>query len=154
MTSDDASSTPLPSSTPPATSSDDQAIGPGQAGSVVGAGAGQSPLPFENLQVPAPAIAAPPGGARWLAFGSILIGGLLGGLIGYGTVDVMAGGGLWAPVGGILGAAIGAIGVGIVAGLTLRAMNEWRAVHHPEAGDRPGGRHRGSSSDRSGAVES
>lgn len=95
--------------------------------------ASDTALPFEGLEPPAPLTTDPPTGARWLAFGSILVGGLLGGMIGYGTADVMGGSDVVVGLGAVLGAAIGAIGVGIVAGLTLRAMNEWHAVHHPEA---------------------
>jgi hypothetical protein len=36
-------------------------------------------------------------------------------------------------VGGLVGGVSGAVGVGIIAGLTLRAMNEWSSVRHPEA---------------------
>ena len=93
-------------------------------------------LPFAGLLAPEPLTSAPPVGARFLAFGSILVGGLLGALIGYGTAELMAGSGLWAGLGAVLGGAIGAVGVGIVASLTLRAMNEWRAVQHPEAGSK------------------
>lgn len=92
-----------------------------------------SPVPFEDLRIPAPTRAAPPLGARVAAFGGILVGGLLGGLIGYGTADLMSAGSAgWAVVGLLVGALAGAIGVGIVAGLTLRAMNEWKATVHPE----------------------
>jgi len=94
-----------------------------------------STVPFEGLQAPAPLPADPPTGARWLAFASILIGGLLGGMIGYGTADVMGGSSAIIGLGAIAGAVIGAVGVGIVAGLTLRAMNEWHAVRHPEASE-------------------
>ncbi|MGF1600151.1 MAG: hypothetical protein ACFCVK_25140 [Acidimicrobiales bacterium] len=92
-----------------------------------------SPLPFEDLRAPQPITAQPPGVARWLAFGSILLGGLLGGLIGYATADLMTSGGLLSALGAIGGGAAGAAGVGVVAGLTLRAMNEWRPVAHPES---------------------
>lgn len=102
-----------------------------------------SPVPFQDLRIPAPTRAAPPLGARVAAFGGILVGGLLGGLIGYGTADLMSGGsGGWAVVGLLVGALAGAIGVGIVAGLTLRAMNEWTATVHPEDARSTGGRRR------------
>lgn len=70
----------------------------------------------------------PPTGARVLAFVAILVGGLCGGLIGYGFVELqcidhdcttLAG------AAGLLGAVIGAVGVGVVAVLALRAMAEW-----------------------------
>ena len=72
--------------------------------------------------------ALPSTGARVLAFVAILVGGLCGGLIGYGFTDLqctdecttLAGGA------GLLGAVVGAAGVGVVAILALRAMGEWR----------------------------
>lgn len=99
---------------------------------------GQLPIadasfPFENLQIPRPLDATPPSRARWLAFGSIIVGGLLGGLIGYGTGDLLGESSVWGGVGALIGATFGAAGVGVVATLTLRAMNEWHAVQHPEA---------------------
>jgi hypothetical protein len=36
----------------------------------------------------------------------------------------------------------GAVGVGVVANLTLRAMNEWKVVQHPEEEPSPTGRRR------------
>ncbi len=95
-----------------------------------------SPLPFDGLVAPEPLPSSPPESARWLAFAGILIGGLLGGLIGYGTADLLTGSDIWAAVGGLVGGIGGAIGVGIVSSLTLQAMNEWRAISHPEAGER------------------
>ncbi|MFV0523964.1 MAG: hypothetical protein ACK5RL_05640 [Acidimicrobiales bacterium] len=92
-----------------------------------------SPLPFSDLDAPQPIRAAPPASARWLAFGSIIIGGVLGAMIGYGTADVMAESSVAAAVGALLGGVVAAAGVGVVAGLTLRAMNEWHSVSHPEA---------------------
>ena len=76
----------------------------------------------------------PPMGARVLAFAAILVGGLCGGLIGYGFTDLqctdecttLAGGA------GLLGAVIGAVGVGVVAILALRAMGEWSARSRPD----------------------
>jgi outer membrane lipoprotein SlyB len=95
-------------------------------------GGERAPLPFEDLAAPEPIEADPPPSARIAAFGSVLLGGLLGGLVGYGVGDVMFRDDLWAAVGALLGALTGAIGVGVVANLTLRAMNEWNAVNHPE----------------------
>ena len=73
--------------------------------------------------------ALPSTGARVLAFVAILVGGLCGGLIGYGFADLQCTGDCTSLAGaaGLLGAAIGAIGVGIVAILALRAMGEWAA---------------------------
>ena len=92
-----------------------------------------SVVPFEDLAAPEPLPASPPESARWLAFAGILIGGLLGGLIGYGVADLLSESFTWSAFGGLIGGLGGAIGVGIVSALTLRAMNEWREVNHPEA---------------------
>lgn len=59
-------------------------------------------------------------------------------MIGWGTGDVLGQTTTWAAIGALIGAVSGAVGVGIVATLTLRAMNEWNAVQHPEAEQREG----------------
>jgi hypothetical protein len=71
--------------------------------------------------------ALPSTGARVLAFVAVLFGGLCGGLIGYGFMDLQCTGDCTVLAGGagLLGAVIGAVGVGIVAVLALRAMAEW-----------------------------
>lgn len=72
----------------------------------------------------------PPKGARVLAFVAILVGGLCGGLIGYGFADISCTNGCSTTVSGgsaVLGAVIGAAGVGVVSILALRAMGEWRS---------------------------
>jgi hypothetical protein len=71
-------------------------------------------------------------GARILAFLAILLGGLCGGLIGYGFTDLQCTDSCTGLAGGIgvLGAVIGAVGVGVVAVLALRAMGEWRTIQH------------------------
>jgi len=89
-------------------------------------------MPFESLTAPEPLNSAPPAQARWLGFAGIVLGGVLGGMIGWGTGDVLGQTTSWAAVGALIGAVFGALGVGIVASLTLRAMNEWHAVQHPE----------------------
>jgi hypothetical protein len=65
-----------------------------------------------------------------MAFVSILIGGVAGGLIGYGLVDVQCDGDCGLPLGlGIfLGSVISAGGTAIVAVLVLRALGEWREL--------------------------
>lgn len=72
----------------------------------------------------------PSTGARVLAFAAILVGGLCGGLIGYGLADLQCEGecGLVTGGAGLLGAILGAVGVGVVSVLTLRAMGEWRSI--------------------------
>ena len=89
-------------------------------------------LPYQDLVAPTPLRADPPVAARWLAFGSILLGGLLGALIGYGVLDLFTGSSNWAAVGALAFGVGGAVGLGIVTSLTLRAMNEWKEVQHPE----------------------
>jgi hypothetical protein len=60
-----------------------------------------------------------------LAFGAVVVAGVLGGIIGYGVADVGSDSDAARFVGTLLGAVIGAAGVGIVAVLVLRAMSEW-----------------------------
>lgn len=76
----------------------------------------------------------PPTGARVLAFLAILVGGLCGGLIGYGFTDLQCAEGCSTLAGGagLLGAVVGAVGVGVVAILALRAMGEWRTRPTPD----------------------
>ena len=76
--------------------------------------------------------ALPSTGARVLAFIAILVGGLCGGLIGYGFTDLQCSDDCSGLAGGIglLGAVIGAVGVGVVSILALRAMGEWRQIQH------------------------
>ena len=82
-------------------------------------------LPATRLRSAAPAPAA-----RGLAFVSIVIGGVCGGLIGYAFTDLQCNDGctIWAGLSGVLGALIGAVGVAVVAVLVLRAMDEWETV--------------------------
>jgi uncharacterized membrane protein YuzA (DUF378 family) len=80
--------------------------------------------------------ALPSTGARVLAFVSILVGGLCGGLIGWAFVDLQCTGdcGVAAGAAGVFGAVIGAAGVAVVAVLALRAMGEWRTIQHRQPG--------------------
>jgi uncharacterized protein involved in exopolysaccharide biosynthesis len=66
--------------------------------------------------------------AYLLAFVSVVIAGLFGGIIGYGLADVGCTGSCEGAklLGTIIGSTIAAGGVGIVAVLVLRAMAEWR----------------------------
>jgi hypothetical protein len=79
---------------------------------------------------PAPLSALPSPVARALAFVSVLIGGLAGGLIGYGLVSVQCEGDCGVPLGlGVLiGAIVAAAGMSVVAVLVLRAQGEWREI--------------------------
>jgi anti-sigma factor RsiW len=72
--------------------------------------------------------------ARALAFIAILIGGLAGGLIGYGFVDLQSDDTAWAAVGGLVGAVASAAGTAVIAVLVLRAMGEWRQIHQEHPG--------------------
>ena len=73
--------------------------------------------------------------ARFLAFSSIVIGGLAGGVIGYGVVKVQCQGTCTTQksIGAIVGALFIGIGIAVVAVLVLRAMGEWNAVKEREA---------------------
>ena len=90
-------------------------------------------LPFEGLRVPQPINAAPPLQARVISLVGVLVGGLLGALIGYGVTELLTGGNsILAALGALVGGVGCAVGVGIIVSLTLRAMNEWNVVKHPD----------------------
>ena len=74
-------------------------------------------------------------GARALAFISILIGGL----IGYGFVDLQCQGdcSTAAAVGAFVGAIVAAVGTAVIAVLVLRAMGEWRQILAERQDDLP-----------------
>jgi hypothetical protein len=73
----------------------------------------------------------PSRGAFLLAFGGVVLAGILGGIIGYGIADVSSQSDVSHLVGTFIGSLIGAAGVGIVAVLVLRAMAEWRRQNPP-----------------------
>ena len=77
--------------------------------------------------------------ARLLAFASILVGGLCGGLIGFSVTRLQCTGDCTAnkSVGGLVGAVIGAVGVAIIAVLALRAMGEWKTIQERDAPGQP-----------------
>jgi len=90
--------------------------------------------PFGDLVAPVALTPQPNQAVRFFALGSILLAGLLGGLIGYGTTDLMVPNSPVAAALGLLVGAVGcAIGVGIVARLAIQAMGEWQQATHPEA---------------------
>jgi hypothetical protein len=65
-----------------------------------------------------------------MAFVSIIVAGIAGGLIGWSFVelswtDVSA---TWAAVGAAVGAVLAAAGTAVIAVLVLRAMGEWRQL--------------------------
>jgi hypothetical protein len=72
----------------------------------------------------------PSRGAFLLAFWSVVIAGVLGGIIGYGIADVGSHSSVTPILGTFLGSVLAAGGVGIVAVLILRAMAEWRRTQH------------------------
>jgi hypothetical protein len=77
--------------------------------------------------------------SRWaflLAFGGVVLAGVLGGIIGYGIADVSSQSDVSHVVGALVGALIGAGGVGVVAVLVLRAMAEWRRHGPPDRSNR------------------
>ncbi|MEN9801745.1 MAG: hypothetical protein RLZ37_870 [Actinomycetota bacterium] len=86
---------------------------------------------------PRPLSALPSPLARALAFASILLGGVAGGLIGYALVDIQYSGDSSIPLGiGLLaGSIIAAGGTAIVAVLVLRALGEWRDVELRSSAD-------------------
>jgi len=71
--------------------------------------------------------------ARIVAFCSILLGGLAGGLLGYGLVDTQCTGACSVHTGSgmLICSLIGAGGTAIVAVLVLRAHGEWRDISDP-----------------------
>lgn len=80
--------------------------------------------------------------ARVVAFASILVGGLAGGLIGYAFADLGDFGGVSRGLLALGGAVVGAGGVAVVAVLTLRAFGEWETIRTTRDGEarRRGGR--------------
>ena len=68
--------------------------------------------------------------ARVLAFTAIVVAGACGALIGGSLVSLQCKGNCTTPTGAgaIVGAGVAAIGVAVVAVLTLRAMGEWRRI--------------------------
>jgi hypothetical protein len=92
-------------------------------------------------EVPAPGVdpALPSVGARVLAFGSIILAGVCGGLIGYAFIDLQCTGdcGTVSALGGLVGAVVAAAGVAVVAVLALRAMGEWQTIKERPGGARP-----------------
>jgi hypothetical protein len=77
--------------------------------------------------------ALPSSVARILAFVSILAGGAIGAVIGYGVTKVSSPNASSTSLG--MGALVGALfiagGIAVVAVLVLRAMGEWRALDRP-----------------------
>ncbi len=85
--------------------------------------------------------ASPPVWARVLAVSSILIAGAAGGLIGWSVMDLQCTGdcSTTAAISGVVGALVCAVGVAVVAVLTLRARSEWRAIENRDRARRERG---------------
>lgn len=83
-----------------------------------------------------PLSALPSPAARALAFVSILVAGLAGGLIGWAFVDLQGGSSALAALGALVFAVGAAAGVAVVSVLVLRAMGEWRQLGDDEPGPR------------------
>lgn len=77
-----------------------------------------------------PLTALPSVKARAVAFTSIVLAGICGGLIGWSFVTVQCEKDCSGPggIGAIVGAVVAAGGVAVVAVLALRAMAEWRSI--------------------------
>jgi hypothetical protein len=84
----------------------------------------QEPAPGPDLLPPT----LPSRSAFLLAFLSVVVAGIFGGIIGYGLVDVGCTGSCETPklAATLGGAMVAAGGVGVVAVLVLRAMAEWK----------------------------
>ena len=87
-----------------------------------------------NLPVTATPMSGPSKPSQALAFGSILLGGFSGGLIGFAFTDLQCSGSCTGASGisALIGAIVGAGGVGVVSILALRAMNEWKSKSEPQ----------------------
>lgn len=68
--------------------------------------------------------------ARGLAFAAIVVAGLCGALIGWAFVDLQCEGSCSTAsgAGAVVGGVAAAVGVAVVAVLTLRAMGEWKRI--------------------------
>jgi hypothetical protein len=86
-----------------------------------------------------PLSALPSTRARVVAFAAIVVSGLCGALIGWSFVNLQCTGNCATPggIGAVVGAVTAAIGVAVVAVLTLRAMAEWKRIKEEELLNEP-----------------
>ena len=72
--------------------------------------------------------------ARGIAFTAIFVAGVCGALIGWSFVDLQCEGDCATPggIGALVGGVSAALGVAVVAVLTLRAMGEWQRIKEDE----------------------
>ena len=77
--------------------------------------------------------------ARGVAFTAILVAGVCGALIGWSFVDLQCHGDCTTPsgIGALVGGVSAALGVAVVAVLTLRAMGEWKRIKEDELYNEP-----------------
>lgn len=82
-----------------------------------------------------PASALPSALARVLAFVAIVVGGACGAVIGYAFTDLQCHGRCSTPdgIGAVVGGLLGAVGVSVVAVVTLRALGDWRRIKDEQA---------------------
>ena len=73
--------------------------------------------------------ALPSPSARVLAFLAILVGGGLGGAIGYASIALQCHGSCSVPngLGALVGSSVAGLGTAVIAVLALRAMTEWQS---------------------------
>lgn len=85
--------------------------------------------------------AGPPVWARVAAVAAIIVAGAAGGLIGWSFYDLQCTDGCAteAVIAGAIGAIVAAVGVAVVATLTLRAMAEWTAIENRDRARRSRG---------------
>lgn len=81
-----------------------------------------------------PLSAIPSVTVRVVAFVSILLAGLAGGLIGHSLIDIQCEGDCTTPsgIGLLIGAVVAAGGMAVVAVLVMRAIGEWRETNDRE----------------------
>jgi hypothetical protein len=86
---------------------------------------------------PRPLSALPSVRARAVAFACILVAGTCGALIGYSFVKLQCHGACTTPMGlgAVGGGTVAAVGVAVVAVLTLRAMAEWHTIKAERAAE-------------------
>ena len=90
---------------------------------------------YETQDRPLSALPSPL--ARGLAFTAIVVAGLCGALIGWAFVDLQCKGSCSTAsgIGAVVGGVGAAVGVAIVAVLTLRAMGEWKRIDEEQLFD-------------------
>lgn len=98
-------------------------------------GSGSSRRRVGAVDPAGPPSALPPVGARVGAFVAVLLGGLGGGIIGHAYASLTCPGGACVTSRGLwllAGATIGAVGLAVIATLTLRALGEWQTTREAD----------------------